>query len=183
MRKSSKSWNLLHQRGFTLPELVVVVVIGSVLMISTASMLISHMQSSAKMEALMRLQEAWSRVQYLLDQEIKEGRISTTLPTKTSCNNSISLTVPNPMGSDGQITYSHSADGVLKRSGPGVNANGTLDFANLKNETVMRGVTSFCSTNSDGMVSYTMELQDARGMIYKNSSEPAGARSRSRIIN
>jgi prepilin-type N-terminal cleavage/methylation domain-containing protein len=172
-----------NQQGYTLVELLMVVVIGSVLMIGTASMLISHIQSSAKMEGVMRLQEAWSRIQYLLDQEIQEARIETGSPSSVTCS-SLTLKVPNATGSDGQITYTRSSDGLLKRTGPSVNADGTLDFSSQAvNETVMTGVTSFCPTTSDGTVSYTMALQDPSGVTYQNQSNPSGARSRTRIID
>jgi len=172
-----------NQQGYTLVELLMVVVIGSLLMIGTASMLISHIQSSARMEGLMRLQEAWSRIQYLLDQEIQEARLEPGSPASVTCS-SLTLKVPNPTGSDGQITYSRSSDGVLKRSGPRVNADGTLNFSlQADNETVMRGVTSFCPTTSDGRVSYTLGLSDPSGVTYQNQSNPSGARAKTRIID
>lgn len=168
--------------GFTLTELLMVVAIGSVLMLGTASMLISHIQSSARMEGTMRLQEAWSRVQFLLDQEIQEARIQSGSPSSVTCT-SLSLTIPNPAGSDGAITYSRSADNILTRSGPVVDQNGRLDFSTqAEGEVVMRGVTSFCPTTSNGRVSYTMALQDASGVTYQNQSNPSGARSRTRVI-
>jgi prepilin-type N-terminal cleavage/methylation domain-containing protein len=172
-----------NQQGYTLVELLMVVVIGSVLMIGTASMLIAHIQSSARMEGLMRLQEAWSRIQYLLDQEIQEARLEPGSPASVTCS-SLTLKVPNPTGSDGQITYSRSTDGVLKRSGPSVNADGTLNFSLLAdNEIVMRGVTSFCPTTSDGRVTYTLGLSDPSGVTYQNQSNPSGARAKTRIID
>ena len=172
-----------HQQGYTLVELLMVVVIGSVLMIGTATMLISHIQSSARMEGVMRLQEAWSRVQFLLDQEIQEARIEAGSPSSVSCS-SLTLKVPNATGPDGQITYSRSTDGVLKRSGPAVNADGTLNFdLQADNETVMRGVTSFCPSTNEGRVTYTMGLSDPSGVTYQNQSNPSGARGRTRIID
>ena len=170
--------------GFSLTELLMVVAIGSVLMLGTATMLISHIQSSAKMEGSMRLQEAWSRIQFLLDQEIQEARIESGSPSRVACT-SLSLKIPNPTsgGSDGTITYSRSADNTLKRTGPAVNADGTLDFANqAADQVVMQGVTSFCPTITDGRVTYTMALQDASGVTYQNQSNPSGARSRTRVI-
>jgi len=168
--------------GFTLTELLMVVVIGSVLMLGTATMLISHIQSSAKMEGSMRLQEAWSRVQFLLDQEIQEARIESGSPSSVACT-ILSLTIPNPGGTDGSITYSRSADNILTRTGPTINADGTLNFGTqAEDEVVMRGVTSFCPTTSNGRVGYTMALRDASGVTYQNQSNPSGARSRSRII-
>lgn len=169
-------------KGFTLVELAMVVAIGSIIMLGTASMLISHIRSSAKMEAVMRLQEAWSRIQFLLDQEIQEARVQASSPSAVNCE-SLSLTIPNPTGSDGSIVYSISSDGVLSRNGPSVGSDGTLDFSTTSSSaTLMRRVRSFCPVVSDGRVTYTLALDDASGATYQNQSQPSGARSRARII-
>jgi prepilin-type N-terminal cleavage/methylation domain-containing protein len=187
--RAGRSWPCHPRRarptawqGYTLVELLIAVAIGSFLMIGTASMLISHIQSSARMEGLMRLQEAWSRVQFLLDQEIQEARIEAGSPSSVNCS-SLSLRIPNPAGGEGQITYSRTGDGTLTRSGPSVNEDGTLDFnVQANDEPVIRGVTSFCPTVRDGTVAYTLGLRDASGVTYQNSSNPSAARSRSRVI-
>lgn len=173
---------LQDSNGFTLVELAMVVAIGSIIMLGTASMLISHIRSSAKMEAVMRLQEAWSRIQFLLDQEIQEARVEATSPSAVSCT-SLSLTIPNATGSDGSIVYSVSSSGLLNRTGPPVSSDGTLDFsATSSTATLMRSVRSFCPVVSDGRVTYTLALDDASGATYENQSQPSGARSRARII-
>lgn len=167
----------------TLVELAIVVAVGSIIMLGTASMLISHIRSSAKMEAVMRLQEAWSRVQFLLDQEIQEARIQSGSPSVVNCT-SLTLTIPNPAGSDGSITYSISNSGILSRNGPDVSSDGTLNLSSANSSaTLMKGVTRFCPTYSDGRVSYTMALEDASGATYQNQSQPSGARGTIRIID
>lgn len=170
--------------GYSLIELLTVVLIGSVLMIGTATLLITHIRASAKMEATMRLQEAWSRVQFLLDQEIREARVESNSPSTVNCS-SLTLKIPNPSGgSDGSVVYSKTSDNTLTRSGPAVNADGTLDFSSSSDTaTVIKGVTSFCPNVSAGRVSYSMTLSDVTGVSYQNKSQPSGARSSARIID
>lgn len=167
--------------GFTLVEVLVVVAIGSVLMIGAASMMIGHMRASARYEAILRLQEAWSRVQFLLDQEIQEasGR-----PTSSPCN-SLTLSIPNPNGTGNNLTITYALSGTdLKRTGPQVNSDGTLDSSPASTtELVMSRVTSFCPTTTSGTVEYSLALQDATGVSYQNQSQPSGASTRSRVIN
>ncbi|MEB3235984.1 MAG: prepilin-type N-terminal cleavage/methylation domain-containing protein [Cyanobacteriota bacterium] len=171
-------------QGFSLVELMIVVVIGSVLMGGTVTMLMSHIRSAARMEAMMRLQETWSRVQFLLDQEIREARIATGTPASVNCT-SLSLEIPNPTGGAATVVYARTADDTLTRSGPPIlDASGELDFAGTATtETVMRGVTSFCPSTTDGRISYTMALSDASGVVYQNQSQPSGARAASRVID
>lgn len=179
---------LRHKRhgdaGFSLVELMIVVVVGGVLMTGTVSMLISHIRSAARMEAMMRLQETWSRVQFLLDQEIREARIGTGTPSSVACT-SLSLTIPDSSGGTVSVVYSRGADGTLSRTGPPINdATGELEFSSASTtETVMRGVTRFCPTTTDGRISYTMALSDATGVTYENQSQPSGARAASRVID
>lgn len=174
--------NLHHAGGFTSTELVLVVAIGSLLMIGIASMLITQIQTSAKMHAGMRLQEAWSRIQFLLDQEIQEARSGSDTPAAGDCS-SLTINIPNPTtSSEATIVYSRSGT-ALTRTGPPINADGTLNFATTSSTaTVMSGVTSFCPTISNSQVTYTMQLTDPSGATYQNQSQPSGARGQARII-
>ena len=165
--------------GYTLTELMIAAVIGSVLMMGAVSMIVSHTRTAARSEALIRLQEAWSRVQFLLDQEIQEARGT---PTIASCS-SLSFEVPNDSNVLKTITYSLSGT-TLSRTGPRVLATGRLDNdLTDSNQVVMTGVTSFCPTQNTGEINYTMTLRDATGVTYQNRSQPSGAHTRSRIIN
>ena len=172
-----------HSRaGFTLTELVLVVGLGSLLMLCVASMITTQIQTSAKMHAGIRLQEAWSRIQFLLDQEIQEARVGSTTPAASNCS-SLTINIPNPTTSgEATIVYARSGT-VLTRNGPPINADGTLNFSTVSSAaTLMSGVTSFCPTISSGQVSYTMELGDPSGARYQNQSQPSAARGQSRII-
>ncbi len=169
------------RQGFTLAELLMAIAIGSVLMLGTASMMISHIQAAAKSEAIQRLQEAWSRVQFLLDQEIQEASGNATSSTCSS----LTLTVPNPDTSGSNMTITYALSGTdLKRTGPPIKDDGTLNgTAASTTELVMSKVISFCPTTDAGDVNYTLALQDASGITYRNKNQPSGAHTRSRVIN
>ena len=167
-------------QGFSLSEVLIAVTVGSVLMAGAASMLISHIRSTARSEALIRLQDAWSRVQFLLDQEIQE---SIGTPTTVSCT-SLSLDIPDSSGGSDTVTYALSGT-TLSRNGPQVSADdGTIiEGSEPSDQVVMTGVTSFCPTTESGEVNYTLALSDPTGVVYQNRSQPSGAHTRSRIIN
>ena len=167
------------EEGYTLTELMIAAMVGSVLMMGAVSMIISHTRTAARSEALIRLQDGWSRVQFLLDQEIQEARGT---PTIASCS-SRSVDVPNDSGVLQTIACSLSGT-TLNRTGPRVLATGRLDNSVTdSNQVVMTGVTSFCPTNDSGEINYTLALRDASGVTYQNRSQPSGAYTRSRIIN
>ena len=166
--------------GFSLTEVLIAIAVGSVLMAGAASMLVSHTRTSARAEALIRLQDAWSRVQFLMDQEIQESIGSPTIVTCTS----LTLEMPDSSGSTDTVTYALSGT-TLSRSGPEVSADdGTLiEGSSSTDQVVMTGVTDFCPTSDSGEINYTLALRDASGVVYQNRSQPSGARTRSRIIN
>jgi len=164
--------------GYSLIELLIVVVVGGVLMTGAIYMMIAHMTTSSRSEAINRLQDSWSRIQFLMDQEIQEA-IGT--PTARSCS-SLTLTVPAETGGQDTITYSLSGTD-LSRTGPSVDASGRLTPGTSSTDLLMSNVTSFCPSINAGEVNYTMALRDPTGVIYQNQSQPSGARSRSRVID
>lgn len=64
-------------RAFTLPELLIVSVIGGVLLVSAAQLILAHVRTTTRIEGKLRAQDVWTRVQFLLEQEIQESACST----------------------------------------------------------------------------------------------------------
>lgn len=60
----------LKNPGFTLPELVVAVGIGTIISFVTGSVLLDGVKSSARGEAIQRLREDWNRTTMLVESEI-----------------------------------------------------------------------------------------------------------------
>ena len=60
----------LTNHGFTLPELVVAVGIGTIISFLTGSVLLDGVKSSARGEAIQRLREDWNRTTMLVESEV-----------------------------------------------------------------------------------------------------------------
>lgn len=56
--------------GFTLVELLVAALMGSLLTIATSDLLLSHMRSSARLEGTQRMRQDWSRVTHFIESEV-----------------------------------------------------------------------------------------------------------------
>lgn len=173
-----------RSRGFSLAELMIATAVGGALMAGAITLVIAHMRTASRMEALMRLQETWSRVQFLLDQEIREARLSDDSPSVEAC--SLTLAIPNPAGGDdASVVYGLTEEGTITRTGPPIlDTTGQLDFdAATTTETVVRGVTEFCPELTNGRISYEMTLRDGNGVFYRNQNQPSGARGSSRVVD
>lgn len=174
----SKPCALHRASGFSLTEVMVAAAVGTILMTGAVSLIVSHTRTAARSEALMRLQESWSRIQFLLDQEIQEAQET---PGMSGC--SLELQIPKTTSGYDTVTYARSGNNLM-RTGPPVGIDGTITEGGASSsEVVMTGVTAFCPTNDNGEVSYTMTLRDRTGVTYQNQSQPSGARTRSRVIN
>jgi type II secretory pathway component PulJ len=64
---------LQSDNGFTLAELAVGVTVGALLIMITITLLSTLLRTHQRLGGLSRLQERWSRVQFLLDAEIQEA--------------------------------------------------------------------------------------------------------------
>lgn len=171
-----------HGPGFSLVELLISAMAGVVLLLGASQLLISHIQTSTRIEARLRLQDTWSRLQFLLDQEIQEARSASV------SGNTLTLQVPS--GSSGantsQIVYSYnSSSKKLERSGPAINADGSLDFDNASTApTVSGNISEFVPVLVDTggqTVQYTISLSDPSGASY--SDQASASIGRPRIIN
>lgn len=168
---------LPRQGGFTLVELLVVSVLGSVVTIAAAQVLISHLRASVATEGMLRVQDTWSRVQFLLDQEIQEAeRI-------TASGSTLTLTMPTLEGITDTITYSLNA-GNLIRNGPNINAaDGSLLPGTSSTDTLVGNVTEFEpeANTANRTVTYTLNIRDPSGFTFREA-KTTGAHTRTRIL-
>ena len=104
--------------AFTLPELLIVSVIGGILVVSAAQLILAHVRTTTRIEGKLRAQDVWARVQFLLEQEIQESACS------TASGSELILTLP-PCDDAASPTITYSLQGTnLIRTGP------TIDSAN-----------------------------------------------------
>lgn len=166
--------------GFSLAELLVAIAVGSIVFLAAAQILISHIRTNARMEAMMRLQDHWSRLQFFLNQEVQEARGA------SASGSSLFLTIPNSdnPAQTQTITYALSGD-TLTREGPAIASNGALIHGGgLVTHVVMRGVSSFTPLISAGgqqQVSFSISLTDPSGVTLTERGSAAVAKAR--IIN
>lgn len=166
--------------GLSLAELLVAIFIGAMIFIAASQLLVTHIRTNSRMEAMMRLRDNWGRLQFLLEQEIQESRGAAT------SSGSLSLTIPNPSipSSTTSITYTLTGN-ALTRTGPPINSDGSLNFTLSSNtETILRGITGFTvsiGSDSSQTVIYTADLVDPTGVGLNQRGSAATAESR--IIN
>ncbi|MCT0212077.1 MULTISPECIES: PulJ/GspJ family protein [Synechococcales] len=168
-----------NEAGFTLIELLVGLVMGGFLMAAAASTLVSQIRSGNRMEVAQSLRNNMGRLSSFLEAEIGEGdRIRYGVPitgaggcTGTTANSLFTIDVPN-LGATGAalattpIHYYVSGSGTtasLKRCGPPINPNGTLDFAGTRFYSYVSSNTTLTLTNTTDSkaVNYTLTIRDA----------------------
>lgn len=121
-------------RGFTLTEMLVTIVIGSLLVGLTANLISSHIRMIGTQQTLQRLHQRWIGINQLIRTDIQEGksiRTSSTIPD--ACGGSGSTVLSIELPSDGDTDYyvhyyQRGSSGAtdLWRCGPEVNADGSL---------------------------------------------------------
>ncbi len=159
--------------GITLVELLVVLAIGGVVLSGAIAMVVSHVRTSSRLAALLRLQDQCGRVEFLINHEIQQAERA------RQEGGALVLDVP---GMAAPIRYT-LAGGTLTRNGPPIDAQGRL-MENTPPESapVVRGVTSFdvVATNPRHPT-YRLSLQDSNGVTY-TSGNADGAQCRVRSI-
>lgn len=165
--------------GFTLPELLIATVLACLLMAALVAVVVGHVRSRRTMEAVMKLQDDWTRVQFLLDQDIEESIASSTASVCAPSGAKLTLTVA---GTNQPITY-YLAGTNLRRCGPAITVTGELSPTASSDELVAERVTSFEVDLSDPQRPfYTLTLTDPTGAVYTNGTQPTGTMMRSRRI-
>ena len=183
MKPRRQPW-LRRPAGFSMVELLIVCSLGLLCLGAILTVVISYVHSRQNLEAMMRLQDQWGRLQFLLDREIQEARpVTAASSIHGSCgttNPTLALEVP---GMADRIVYYRSGT-TLRRCGPSIDANGNLQASAVSDLPLLEGVTSFSVDTSDSeRPSYSVGLQASNGVSYSNQSQPSGTSFRSRAIN
>lgn len=149
---------------------MVVVAVSSGLLVALVGLIVGHVRSSTRMEAMLRLQSNWNRAEFFLVQEIQEAKSASV------SGDTLTLTLPD----DREIVFSVS-DNTLTRNGPPVDADGVLTSASNRTDVLIRGVTEFAPTFQNQTVNFRLDLNDPTGVTYANQSSGAQLRIRSVI--
>lgn len=169
--------------GFSMIELLVTVVIAAVCFAALIGVIISYVNSRDRLEALVRLQDQWGRLQFLLDREIQEATpVTTASSVSRTCGAGVQRLVLEVPGNSNRIVYYLSGTS-LRRCGPTISSNGDLT-ATVSDSLLLDGVTSFTVDSSDPQrPTYSMTLTAPNGVTYTNQSEPSATTFRTRSIN
>lgn len=191
MKTPQRPWPsplLRSTTGFTLAELVVGTAIGALAIVITTAVFAPQLRVHQRLGGQMKLQERWSRVQFLLNTEIAEAHsvrsigngleLITCEPLDSASSSRCSDGDPpnSPTGSPGYdvaICYElvpEPASGTsrLQRRGPMIEVDGALSSqgatrscADFTAEVVTTGVTAFSAPETTApTVTYTISLRD-----------------------
>jgi Tfp pilus assembly protein PilW len=169
--------------GYSMVELLIggslaVICLGALIVV-----ILSYVRSRDRLEAQLRLQDQWGRLQFLLDREIQEATpVTAASSVSASCGaGSVALSLEVP-GNSNRILYYLSGT-TLRRCGPVITSNGDLG-ATVNDALLLNGVTSFTVNTSDPQrPTYSLTLTDPNGVSYTNQSQPSATTFRSRTIN
>ena len=189
--------SLQSDTGFTLAELAVGVAVGALLIMITITLLSTLLRTHQRLGGLSRLQERWSRVQFLLDAEIQESYRLESIANGlqlTSCEpesaeyfyESKNLCSNGAIGHDVETCYELTPDSAtgafrLQRRGPMIEENGSLRSEGTKKicddygpQVVTTGVKEFELLEiTDQNVQYSLAFRDPldpNGSTYKQES-------------
>jgi hypothetical protein len=173
--------------GLTLPELLVAILVSSVIAIAAGAIVLDNIRITSKQDSILRLQENWNRIQFLIDQDMAEG--------SGSCFSGSTLTIYGVQGSGSNIIYS-LVNNNLQRQGPRINSSGALDLSTNDTDIVADYVSTFegsaandtCSaSNPSQRIAYTLGLEEVRDgqrvSLYTNQGNVSSGYSRVDKIN
>jgi prepilin-type N-terminal cleavage/methylation domain-containing protein len=126
------------ERGFTLVELLVSTLIGALMLLAGTYMALSHVRTTGRQAVAHRQQTDFGRLSHLIETEVDEGSALAYGQLTAGCTNNgvasvFSITVPvliaaeTTAASAVRTIYYYHFDGNLRRCGPAINADGTLD--------------------------------------------------------
>lgn len=124
------------ERGFTLPELLVAVLVAGLVLAAAGGVIVQHMRMVRSLELAQRERDNSARLDYLIQIEAGEAKGVLKSSALDGCKGSggssvFTLLVPKDEGpyqsNDSKIHYYNDGQGNVRRCGPLVNANGTLN--------------------------------------------------------
>lgn len=176
--------------AFSLPELLIALIAGAFIFLAANNLMLGHMRSSIRQETILRLQENWNRIRFIIDQDLNEG--------SGSCFTSAStLTIFSIQGDNTKtVTYELNASNQLIRTGPPIDANGSLNTgASSQSDIVADDVQVFsaatplpsCSASTaTKQINYNLALRETRNSLtssYSNNNSAASGSSKIDPIN
>lgn len=169
--------------AFSMVELLLAIAIAAVFFAALISVIISYVNSRDRLEAMVRLQDQWGKLQFLLDREMQEATpVTTASSVSSTCRSGDQKLVMEVPGNSNRIVYYLSGTS-LRRCGPTISNTGDLSTS-VSDSLLLSGVTSFTVDSTDPQrPSFSMTLTAPNGVQYTNQSEPTATTFRTRAIN
>lgn len=169
-------------KGFTLIELLVTVAIGLFLMASVTTVITTHIRTASKAEIAQRVRDDSNRLNYLIQTEASEAvtmgqdqTITGCTPAAGASTSIFNLNIPKPTGtaaspSNVSTIFYYASGTDLRRCGPPILQNGSLDHAATPVDTIVSSNTSLVtnitcqSVNSDTrQIAFQATFNDSPG--------------------
>lgn len=155
-------------KGFTLAELLITVLISSIIAIGASSIVLDNVRITSQQDSILRLQENWNRIQFLIDQDLSEGSGSCFTSGST-----LTIYRYNSTSNASLAFITYRLDGSnLLRSGPSITDAGSLNLTNqADNVIVSDNVITFTGSNNDAnctasnpsqRIDFTLGLREIR---------------------
>lgn len=188
------------ERGFTLVELLVSTLIGALMLLAGTYLAVSHVRTTGRQAAVHRFQTDFGRLSHLIETEVDEGTALAYGQATTAtagCSNVgvasvFSITVPvlvtaeTAAASAVRTIYYYPAEGNLRRCGPAINADGTLNTTTTGDGIVITNATLNVQNTNARQMEYRVVLTDPiSGAVFDSAVDPGWlfARAKSFQIN
>lgn len=185
------------ERGFTLVELLVSTLIGALMLLAGTYLAVSHVRTTGRQAVAHRLQTDFGRLSHLIETEVDEGSALAYGQATAGCTNNgvasvFSITVPVLLAAETtaasavRTIYYYNFDGNLRRCGPAINADGTLNTAATGDGIVITNATLNVQNTNARQMEYRVQLTDPTSGAAFDSAVTPGllfARTKSFQIN
>lgn len=171
-----KSLQRASYSGFTLLELLIASVLGSLVFSTLASMIVAHIRSTSSSELAARVRNDANRIDYFIQTEASEAASIGTAAV-SNCPASVAggatlfnFNVPVDTGQADDLTnvvqiFYYTANGDLRRCGPPILGNGRLNYAGTP-------VDSIVSTNTTVTLQIVSNGAQCGGAVLSNRQVP-----------
>lgn len=168
-----------YAKGFSLAELLIAGFIGTILVVSGASIAVQNINSTKRLVDLQALRSNWTRITLMINTDSSESCLvsktvsSLTFYIPSSSTTSCTTSLPS-------VTYAISS-GNLTRNGPPINRDGTLDLAANNITSVIYSSASLDTTCASSFNACYNLILTNNGLSYSgDGTQTAGNRARVR---
>jgi prepilin-type N-terminal cleavage/methylation domain-containing protein len=157
-----------QQDGFTLTELLIAAVLAPIIIVTVSNIFTSQVNSERRLIGAQSSENLRSRLSFLLESDIADGErvLGSSDAASDGCNPSgtlFTIVSPYPDESIGGISRACISyainNGILERTGPAINQNGSLDYDITTTQPVAGSASISNAVISDSRTSISFDLE------------------------